>query len=49
MLRCWVHTMSHATPVDGYGAGGADELHGDVDFEVLKDYPPYRRFIAPRG
>jgi tetratricopeptide (TPR) repeat protein len=35
--------------VDGYGAGGAHELHGDIDLEVLKDYPPYRRFIAPRG
>jgi tetratricopeptide (TPR) repeat protein len=35
--------------VDGYGTGGADELHSDIDLEVLKDYPPYRRFIAPRG
>jgi tetratricopeptide (TPR) repeat protein len=35
--------------VDGYGAGGADELHGNIDLEVLKDHPPYRRFIAPRG
>jgi len=35
--------------VDAYGAGGADELHGAIDLEVLKDYLPYRRFIAPRG
>jgi DNA-binding SARP family transcriptional activator len=35
--------------VDAYGAGGANELHSDIDLEVLKYYPPYRRFIAPKG
>jgi len=35
--------------VDAYGAGGANELHSDIDLEVLKDYLPYRRFMAPRG
>jgi serine/threonine-protein kinase len=32
-----------------YGVGGANELHGDVDFEVLKDFLPYRRLMTPRG
>ena len=34
---------------DAYGASGTTELHGDIDFEEMKTYPPFRDFIRTKG
>ena len=35
--------------VAAYGPQGTIELHGDPDFDGLKDYPPFQEFIRPKG
>jgi len=35
--------------MDAYGAAGGSDLHGDIDFESLKSYPPFQEFLRPKG
>ena len=34
---------------DAFGPYGTMQLHRDVDAEPLRDYPPFREFIMPKG
>ncbi|UCG86190.1 MAG: hypothetical protein JSW71_20160 [Gemmatimonadota bacterium] len=31
------------------GWGSWTWLHHDIDYESLRDYPPFRQFIRPKG
>jgi DNA-binding SARP family transcriptional activator/Tfp pilus assembly protein PilF len=35
--------------VEAFGPQGTMELHGNRDFDGMKDYPPFREFIRPKG
>ena len=34
---------------DAFGPHGTASLHGDIDFYPLRDYPPFREFVRPKG
>ena len=34
---------------DAFGPHGTASLHGDIDFDPLRDYPPFREFVRPKG
>ncbi|HEX9894199.1 MAG TPA: hypothetical protein VGA78_09740 [Gemmatimonadales bacterium] len=35
--------------IEAFGRQGTMEMHGNSDFDGMKDYPPFREFIRPKG
>jgi DNA-binding SARP family transcriptional activator len=35
--------------IEAFGPQGTMELHGDIDFDGMRDYPPFREFVRPKG
>jgi hypothetical protein len=32
-----------------YGPDGTMDLHEEIDFDGMKDYPPFQEFVRPKG